>query len=86
MPSPRYGFRFEAVSQLGNLNLSVSVYLSSANFRRNLSFVPKILHGILEVEIWSDQQSYMVDCQLGLFSGYSVLTVIEFEVICIPYD
>ena len=47
MPCPRYGFRFEAVSRLLDLNLSLSVYLRSATFRQNLSFVPIFLHGIV---------------------------------------
>ena len=42
MPSPRYGFRFEAVSQLLDLNLTLSVYLGtlgSATFEQILPFV-----------------------------------------------
>ena len=33
MPSPRYGFRFEAVSRLWDLNLTLSVYRISSNKR-----------------------------------------------------
>ena len=29
VPSPLYGFRFEAVSRLSDLNLTISVYLQS---------------------------------------------------------
>ena len=43
MPSPRYGFRFEAVSLLGDLNLTLSVYLGNATFAQILPFVPLFL-------------------------------------------
>ena len=33
VPSPRYGFRFEAVSLLWDLNLTLSWYLGNATFR-----------------------------------------------------
>ena len=43
MPSPRYGFRFESVSRLWNLNLTLSVYLGNATFAKILPFVYKFL-------------------------------------------
>ena len=47
MPSLWCGFCFEVECQLWNLNLGLSVYLRSATFRLNLSFVPIFLHGIV---------------------------------------
>ena len=38
VPSPRYGFRFEAVSRLCDLNLTLSVYLGNATFAQFLTF------------------------------------------------
>ena len=38
VPSPRYSFRFEAVSRLWDLNLTLSVYLGNAIFPHILPF------------------------------------------------
>ena len=38
VPSPRYGFRFEAVSRLRDLNLTLSVYIGYAIFPQILQF------------------------------------------------
>ena len=43
MPSPRYGFRFEAVYRLRNLNLTLSVYLGNGTFAQIFPFVHKFL-------------------------------------------
>ena len=43
VPSPRYGFRFEAVSRLWDLNLTLSVYIPrKCNFRANFDVWPLI--------------------------------------------
>ena len=52
VPSPRYSFRFEAVSRLWDLNLTLSVYLGNATFAKILPFVPLFLWMIVAVQIF----------------------------------
>ena len=49
VPSPRYGFRFEAASRLWDLNLTLSVYVRNATLRYNLSLVSLFLWMIVEL-------------------------------------